>query len=217
VSIRANLEAVRSRIETSCRSVGRDPEEVTLIAVSKNQSVHAIQEAYELGCRNFGESRLQEAVPKIAALPNDVIWHFIGVLQTNKAKRIASLFPFVHTFCKESQLSEADKAENPIEGFIEVNIADEEQKSGVHPRMLDGYHAKLIQSRHVHFRGLMSIGPADVGPDVIRSYFKELKALADKLESSSISMGMSNDFDVAIQEGASHIRIGTAIFGSRQY
>ncbi|MDR3692921.1 MAG: YggS family pyridoxal phosphate-dependent enzyme [Fimbriimonas sp.] len=217
MSVRANLESVHLRIESACTLVHRDPSEITLIAVSKNHPIDAIREAYDLGQRHFGESKLQEAVPKIEQLPNDVVWHFIGTLQSNKARRIASLFPFVHTLCKESQLFEVEKAESPVEGFIEVNLANEPQKSGLSPDRLDEYLAKLLQSKHVHFRGLMGMGPAEADPGAKRTYFRLLRCLGEKVGALNLSMGMSDDFELAVQEGASHIRVGTAIFGSRQY
>ena len=215
MSIQNNLEAIRVRIDRAAASVSRSPDDVTLIVVSKTQPIEHLWEAYEAGTRNFGESRLQEALPKIEALPKDIVWHFIGNLQSNKAKRIAYAFPFVHTFCKETQLAEAEKAEHPIGAFIEVNIASEPQKSGLSPEHLDGFHAKLLKSSYVHFSGLMTIGPAGIGPEAMRPYFKDLRLMAERLGAKSISMGMSDDFEVAIQEGASHIRVGTAIFGSR--
>jgi len=216
MSIKSQLENIQTRIDLAAKSANRRPEEITLVAVSKTQPLELLQEAYALGIRHFGESRLQEALPKIEAMPKDIHWHFIGTLQSNKAKRIASVFSTVHTFCKEPQVFEADKAQHSIDGFIEVNIASEVQKSGIAPFELDELHAKLLQSKHVHFRGLMTIGPAGLEPEQMRPYFKELRSLAEGVGSESISMGMSGDFEVAIQEGASHIRIGTAIFGSRQ-
>jgi len=215
MSVKNRLEEIQNRIDRAAQISGRSISDVTLIAVSKTQPIESLWEAYDAGCRNFGESRLQEALPKIEALPKDVIWHFIGNLQSNKAKRIASCFPFVHTFCKETQICEAEKAEGPIQAFIEVNIASESQKSGLKPEELDGFHMKLLKSKNVHFNGLMTIGPAGLDPEAMRPFFKELRAMAEKLGAKSISMGMSDNFEVAIQEGASHVRVGTAIFGSR--
>jgi len=216
MSVAANLGAIHDRITAACDSVGRDPGEVTLIAVSKTKSIDAIREAYDAGQRHFGESRLQEAQPKIEALPSDIVWHFIGTLQSNKAKKIAQLFPIVHTFYNDQQLKEADKAEKPIEGFIEVNIADEPQKSGISPALVVEFQKKILQSKNIRFRGLMTIGPATLNGELIRPYFKEIRELARRTGATSISMGMSGDFEVAIQEGSTHVRVGSAIFGSRQ-
>jgi pyridoxal phosphate enzyme (YggS family) len=216
VSIRSNLAGVVRRIEAACASVGRNPAEVTLIAVSKLHSIEEIQEAYDCGQRDFGESRLQEAEPKIEALPPDIIWHFIGSLQSNKAKKIATLFEVVHTFCKPAQIAEADKSSRPVSGLIEVNVAEEAQKSGISVKELDEFSIQVIESSNVHFRGLMTIGPIVSNAEEMRPYFREMQMQRTRLGADWLSMGMSGDFEVAIQEGASHIRVGTAIFGSRQ-
>ncbi len=216
MDIRVGLQDVRDRIHRACDSVGRDPGSVTLIAVSKLHPVEDIQMAYDLGQRHFGESRLQEAALKIEMLPNDIVWHFIGPLQSNKAKKIASLFSVIHSFCKTGQILEADKAGSPVEGLIEVNIAEETQKTGISAQNLDGFKSDILQSSNVHFRGLMTIGPVVSDAELMRPYFRELRRHAIRLEADWLSMGMSNDFEVAIQEGASHIRVGSAIFGSRK-
>ncbi len=182
----------------------------------KLHPVEELREAYDLGQRHFGESRLQEAIPKIEALPVDIVWHFIGPLQSNKARRVASLFDVIHSFCKTSQIVEADKAGTPVQGLIEVNIAEEAQKTGISPQNLDGFRADILQSSNVHFRGLMTIGPVVPDAELMRPYFRELRQQATRLGVDWLSMGMSNDFEVAIQEGASHIRVGSAIFGSRK-
>lgn len=215
MSVSSNLRNVRDRIRAASDSVQRDPDDVTLIAVSKTQPIELMRQAYDAGQRHFGESRLQEALPKMEALPQDIVWHFIGTLQSNKAKKIASVFSVVHTFCKVDQLLEADKANRTIDALIEVNIANEPQKAGISPKDLDVYHCKVIQSRHVKFRGLMTIGPAILEAEKERTYFGELKKLGGEVGADWLSMGMSGDFEVAIQEGATHVRVGTAIFGSR--
>ncbi len=213
--IESSYFSVRERIETACAKAGRSSSDISLIAVSKTRTIDEIASLYSLGHRDFGENRLQEAIPKITALPKDITWHFIGTLQSNKARRIASVFPFIHTFSKESQIEEAEKAKTTVQAFIEVNIADEPQKSGVSLEKLDEFHAMLLQSSYVHFRGLMTIGPAGASADQMRSYFREIKRLTDQFGAKSISMGMSGDFEMALMEGATHIRVGTAIFGSR--
>jgi pyridoxal phosphate enzyme (YggS family) len=216
MSVSSSLRSVQARINVACELAQRLPEEVTLIAVSKTQPIALIKEAYDAGQRHFGESRLQEAIPKIENLPSDIVWHFIGTLQSNKARKIATLFSVVHTFCKEDQIIEADKANRSIDALIEINIANEPQKAGIDPKQLDEYHRKVLQSRNVHFRGLMTIGPAIVEADNERLYFRALKKLGESVGAEWLSMGMSGDFESAIQEGATHVRVGTAIFGSRQ-
>ena len=213
--VSSNLRDIRDRIRAACEIAEREESEVTLIAVSKTHPVDAIREAYDAGQRHFGESRLQEAQPKIEELPSDIVWHFIGSLQSNKAKKIASLFTVIHTFCKLDQLKEADKANKTIQGLIEINIANEPQKAGISPKQLDEYHREVLQFSNVHFRGLMTIGPAVSDAESERLYFRELKRLGTQVGAEWLSMGMSGDFEVAIQEGASHVRVGTAIFGSR--
>jgi len=216
MAIQSNLSKVHRRIESACESVGRNPSDVTLIAVSKLHSIDEIREAYDCGQRHFGESRLQEARQKIEELPSDIVWHFIGALQSNKAKKIASLFHVIHTISKTPQINAIEKAERRIEGLIEVNIADEPQKSGISVKQLDEIHQEVINSPYVHFRGLMTIGPVVTNAESMRPYFRELREQGTRLKADWLSMGMSGDFEVAIQEGASHVRVGTAIFGSRR-
>lgn len=216
MSVAENLAKVRDRVRAACQASGRNADEVTLIAVSKTRSIEEIRKAYDLGQRHFGESRLQDALPKIESLPNDIVWHFIGPLQSNKAKKIAGVFDVVHAFCNEGQLKEANKSARPITGFIEVNIANEPQKSGLAINQLDEFYSEAIQYEYVRFRGLMTIGPVVSNAEEMRPYFRELGSQAKRLGLEWLSMGMSEDFEVAVQEGASHIRVGTAIFGSRQ-
>jgi len=242
--VRRNYQAILNRIDAACETVGRDPESVTLIAVSKTFPVEAIRVAYDLGHRHFGESRLQEAQPKIDALPEDIVWHFIGGLQSNKAKRVSQIFDVVHTFDSEAQLREAAKGRigqplqtsrpsgpepasdsqkglidtgtsSPLDGLIEVNIGEEPQKSGILPMDLDSFHQKLLDFPLIRFRGLMTIGPATENPEQTRPFFRMLREANSRLGGQWLSMGMSGDFEVAIHEGASHIRIGTALFGER--
>ncbi len=213
--VRARLLAIRDRIERACESAGRDPKGVTLVAVSKTHSAEAIQSAYDLGLREFGESRLQEAIPKIEVLPNDIVWHFVGHLQSNKAKRAGQVFDVVHTIEHESQLIELQKANRRIDALIELNIAKEAQKHGIFTESLDDLRNKVIHYGHVHLRGLMTIGPALDEPEKMRPFFKALRLLNERIGGDWLSMGMSGDFEVAIQEGSTHIRVGTALFGER--
>ncbi|CAN5371978.1 YggS family pyridoxal phosphate-dependent enzyme [soil metagenome] len=212
MTMRERLDEIQTRIQSAAESVGRDRYEITLIAVSKNQPLDALKEAYDLGQRHFGESRLQEAEPKIARMPVDCTWHFIGNLQSNKARKIAELFDVVHTFANERQL---EAVRGLVDGLIEVNIAEETQKGGVFPSELDAYHGKVVQCGHVRYRGLMAVGPVFDDPDAMRPFFRRLRELRDRTGGDWLSMGMSGDFEAAIQEGSTHVRIGTAIFGSR--
>jgi PLP dependent protein len=215
MSIVAAYRDVRERIGRAAEEAGRDPASVTLVAVSKTFPADAVRALYDLGHRDFGESRLQEALPKIEALPDDVRWHFLGNLQTNKARRVAETFWAVHSLTNERQLAEIRKAGRTVEGLIEVNIADEVQKSGISKDSLDAYVDLVLQCKCIRFRGLMTIGPETAVGDGIRPYFRALRELNRRVGGEWLSMGMSGDYGVAIQEGATHVRIGTAIFGHR--
>ncbi len=212
--MRQRLREIQDRIDRAAESVGRDPASVTLIAVSKTVSVEAIREAYDLGMRNFGESRLQEASPKIDALPYDIVWHFIGTLQSNKAKVIAERFAVVQTLATETAAKELNRAAQPIATLIEVNVANEPQKAGISAKDLDVFVQTLIHYTQVHLRGLMTIGPA-LEPEAMRPYFREMREMQKRLNLPILSMGMSSDFDVAVKEGATHVRVGSALFGAR--
>lgn len=205
--VEPNLRAIQARV----------PSSVTLVAVSKTFPVEAIQVAYDLGHRDFGESRLQEAFPKIDALPKDIRWHFVGTLQSNKARRIGDLFHLIHTVCTLSQLKELEKCEAPCPVLFEVNVGEESQKAGIFPGDLPTFHKSALEYAKVDVKGLMTVGPAHPNAERMRLYFRQLRQLAEENAIKPfLSMGMSNDFDVAIQEGASHVRIGSAIFGRRE-
>ncbi|MBX7133115.1 MAG: YggS family pyridoxal phosphate-dependent enzyme [Fimbriimonadaceae bacterium] len=215
MSLKENLDEIERRIEDACSSAGRKRSEVTLVAVTKTVPIEKIREAYDLGCRDFGESRLQEALPKIEQLPSDIRWHFIGKLQSNKAKRVAEVFHLIHTLDSESQLREIAKQPRRIDALIEVNVGKEAQKSGIAPGALDEFIRICTHCKEVRLRGLMTIGPA-LDPENMRPYFRQLKDWLPKVpEADILSMGMSGDFEVAIQEGSTLVRIGSALFGDR--
>lgn len=213
--MRERLAKIRENIARACGSVGRDPTDVVLVAVSKTVSPDLMLRAYELGVRDFGESRLQEAQTKVHSLPPDVTWHFIGKLQSNKARKVGGLFSVVHTIESENQLKELAKCDRTLEGLIEVNIGREPQKAGVFSERLDETVRLLSHYNNVRFRGLMTIGPETSDPEQSRQVFRELKGLGDKIGAGWLSMGMSGDYVVAVQEGSTHVRIGSALFGER--
>jgi PLP dependent protein len=213
--IERNLHNLRERICRSCETARRDPASVTLVAVGKTFPADDIRRAYDLGVRDFGESRLQEAQPKIESLPTDIVWHFVGNLQSNKAKRAAQLFQVLHTVYKPSQLAELAKADRTVDALVEVNIAEEPQKAGLSAERLDHFVPMLLQCPQVRFRGLMTIGPVVQEPSQMRRYFRSLREANERLGGEWLSMGMSSDFEVAIQEGSTHVRVGTALFGVR--
>ena len=206
---------IQDRIARAGDSVGRDVSSVTLIAVSKTYPASAIQELYDLGHRDFGESRLQELVPKVEELPKDIRWHFIGKLQSNKTRRAAEICHAIHTIETSSQLKELNKSEKSVNVFIEVNVAEEEQKSGILQNSLDTFAQDVIRCEQANLSGLMTIGPVVQDPEQSRPYFRKLRQLGESIGTKNLSMGMSLDFEVGIQEGATHIRVGTLLFGAR--
>lgn len=211
-----NYMRIQERIAEACAKSGRKSSEVTLVAVTKSVLPSDILELYDLGQRDFGESRLQEALPKIESLPTDIDWHFIGRLQSNKAKRIGNCFSAIHTLESTSQLAELDKIDRSLDVCIEVNIARETQKGGIFPEVLDEFVSSVLNSNKLRLRGLMTIGPFDASQDDKRRIFRDLRALAARLPNWQwLSMGMSDDFEVAIQEGSTHVRVGSALFGER--
>jgi PLP dependent protein len=214
-AIKLSLKSISERIAAACEQANRSPNDVILIAVSKNFSVDHIKAAYDLGIRDFGESKLQELETKVHQLPNDINWHFIGKLQSNKAKRVAELATTIHSLETDRQLQEIAKQDRTIDGFIQLNIASEQQKSGIFKEDLDKVLSHVLKCNQVRFRGLMTIGPAVSDPEESRIYFRELAILNRKIGGTQLSMGMSGDFEVAIQEGATHVRVGSALFGNR--
>ncbi len=213
--MQARYNHVNERIQRACDSADRDPQGVTLIAVSKTYPAESIQALYDLGHRDFGESRVQELLPKAEALPKDIRWHFIGKLQSNKVRAAAAVCTSIHTLETHSQLKELSKQSSVIDTFIEVNIAEEEQKSGIFVNSLDTFAEDVLTCSQANLSGLMTIGPVVDDPEQSRLYFKKLKQLGEAIGTKDLSMGMSLDFEVAIQEGSTHIRVGTLLFGAR--
>lgn len=225
MSIAANLTAVRGRVAAAARAAQREPAAVTLIAVSKLQPVDAIREAYAAGQRDFGENYVQELAEKRAALIDlpELRWHFIGHLQSRKARELADGRITVHGLDSASALTKlaatAAAANTAVPVFIQVNIGDEESKSGLAPEAVPAFAAQVAGAPGLDWRGLMTIPPA-VDADAARPYFRRMRTLRDTLSASfgrplALSMGMSGDFEAAVNEGADYVRVGTAIFGAR--
>jgi pyridoxal phosphate enzyme (YggS family) len=226
MSITTRLEEIRARVDGAARGAGRDPDSVTLIAVSKTHPAESIREAYAAGQRDFGENYAQELAAKREQLADlkDLRWHFIGALQSNKAKLVVPGTVLVHAVDRisvaEALAKRARTAGVSCEVLIEVNVGGESSKAGVDP---DGVAALLQQVsalEGLRIRGLMTIPPPVENADEARPFFRRLRALRDELRPQfpsleQLSMGMSGDFEVAIAEGATHVRVGTAIFGSR--
>ena len=214
--ITVRWQEIREKCDDICRKCDRDPASVTIIAVSKTVPLDLMLQAYDIGIRDFGESRYQEAQPKIEAMPSDIRWHFIGKLQSNKARRIGESFDVIHTLEAQSQIRELEKCDKQIKALIEVNVTKEQQKAGIFPETLDETVDLLSCSQNVRFQGLMTIGPLVDDPEQNREVFRSLAQLGMRHRAEWLSMGMSADYDVAIQEGATHVRIGSALFGERK-
>ena len=222
--IEERLAAVRRRIETAAARSGRPGSAVTLVAVSKTMPAAAIREAVSAGVKILGENRVQEAREKIEALPGAAEWHLIGHLQTNKAKLAVGLFDCIHSLDSVRLAQElgrhAEEAGRPLRCLVEVNVGEEAQKSGVDAAEVRPLLEAARRLPHLSVQGLMTIPPFLPDPESVRPFFRRLRDLRDRLESEGwtlpdLSMGMSHDFEVAIEEGATLVRIGTAIFGSR--
>lgn len=230
-AIASNLFRVRQSIADAARLAGREPDEIRLIAVSKNHSHEAVAAAIANGHKDFGESTAQEALPKISHLANNsVTWHFIGHLQSNKAKFIPRNFSWLHSLDnpalarKLSRLAQEQSAKINI--LIEVNVSRDPRKHGIAPEALVKFLEQLLKEdlSGLSLRGLMTIGPRDAPEEEIRRCFASLRALRDECGKrlalpgfTELSMGMSGDYVEAIKEGATMVRIGTAIFGERDY
>tara|TARA_R110002124_G_scaffold219424_2_gene385324 strand:+ start:6026 stop:6724 length:699 start_codon:yes stop_codon:yes gene_type:complete len=223
-----NLYQIKERISTSCKKVGRNPSEIMLVAVSKTKPVSYIEEAQSCGQVEFGENRMQELEEKISALEGkNISWHMIGNLQTNKIKLIANKINWVHSIEKLKYLKEFEKrAEgNTIKALIQVNISGEKQKGGIEPENLGQLLDASTDFEHVTVCGLMGMATFVDDPEDIRDEFKLLKKLFNahvgnnkgSVQLKHISMGMSNDMEVAIEEGSTMVRIGSDIFGVRNY
>lgn len=222
--IAQNLEEVRGRIAAAAHKAGRDPAQVRLVAVSKTVPAERIKEAVAAGQRLFGENYLQEARGKIEALGEAATWHFIGHLQSNKAKGAVELFDLIHGVDRpklaaalEAAAAAMDKVQ---EILLQVNLAGEASKSGAAPEAAPGLLREISRLPHLRVMGLMTMPPF-LDPEAVRPYFRALREWRDRLQDSSglplpeLSMGMSGDYEVAVEEGATLVRVGTAIFGSR--
>jgi pyridoxal phosphate enzyme (YggS family) len=227
-SMRKNLLHIQQRIAAAAKRASRLPEEITLIAVSKMHPAEAVREAYQAGIRHFGENRVQEWESKHGKV-NDLpaAWHLIGHLQSNKAARAARLFHSVDSVDDFTLAQRLDRARSELDGLeklrvlIEVRIEQEATKSGVEITGLAGLAKKIVELPRLELTGLMCIPPLFEDVERVRPYFRRLRELRDALQAQLggalpvLSMGMSNDFEVAIEEGATEIRVGTALFGTR--
>lgn len=222
-----NLDKVAEKIDAACVRAGRDPSSVELIAVSKTFPADSVRDAVEAGQVHFGESKLQEAEPKIALLPDRLHWHFIGRVQRNKVRKILSHFEVVHAIDSTRLAEYTDEVAKELglfpKVFLQVNIGGEESKGGFERDALREDLARLMALGRLEIQGLMCIPPAGSDAESARPWFVMLRELRDSLESGFgislpfLSMGMSGDYEVAVEEGATHVRVGSAIFGKRSY
>jgi hypothetical protein len=228
MAIKENVAQVRERIAAACRRSGRGPDDVRLVAVSKTFPPESIRAAYEAGLRDFGENRVQEAAAKRPALSElSITWHLVGHLQTNKAKAARELFHWVHSVDSFRLAQKLDQATASGGGrlpvLLEVNLGGEGSKAGVGESEIIQLAEQINQLATLEVRGLMVIPPFFDDPEQVRPYFRRLRELAREIDARNIahvsmrelSMGMSHDFEVAIEQGATIIRVGTAIFGPR--
>ena len=223
-NIRENLLRVQERIEKAARRAGRDPAGIKLVAVSKTVEVARIREAIDAGVSILGENYVQEAQKKIEEIRKPISWHFIGHLQSNKAKYAVRLFDMIHSVdsipLAEELDRRAEKEGRKIEVMIEVNLSGEATKFGTEEAKTFDIAQKIFNLNHLSLVGLMTMPPYFEDPELSRPYYVQLRQLKEKMAEAGIplkelSMGMSNDFEVAIEEGATYVRVGTAIFGER--
>lgn len=227
--INKNISKVRENIVKSCEKAGRNPEEVTLIAVSKTKPVSAIEEALLSGTLDYGENKVQELCDKYDVLPKNIRWHMIGHLQRNKVKYLVGKTYLVHSVdslrLAEQIEKEFAKHNQVCDILVEVNIAQEESKFGINAKETEELIRKIAKFEHVRIKGLMTIAPYTEDPESNRDYFREIKKLSvdirdkniDNVSMDVLSMGMTGDYMVAVEEGATMVRVGTGIFGERNY
>lgn len=229
MSICDNYKTVEQKVQKACAKAGRDRSEVTLIAVSKTKPVSMIEELLPLGVRDFGENKVQELTAKEEVLPKDIRWHMIGHLQRNKVKYIVHKACMIHSVdslrLAQEISKEALKHEVQVPILIEVNVAGEESKFGISPSETENLIREAAKLPNIHVEGLMTIAPYVDDPEENRTVFRNLRNLSvdirgkniDNVNMNVLSMGMTGDYEVAIEEGATHVRVGTGIFGERNY
>ena len=227
--LKENLEQVQKNVCAACEKAGRNRNEVTLIAVSKTKPVEMLQEIYDCGVRDFGENKVQEMCDKMEVLPEDIHWHMIGHLQTNKVKYIVGRTTLIHSvdsikLANEIQ-KQAEKKDVIADMLVEVNIAEEESKFGIHKEETIELVREIAKLPNIRIKGLMTIAPFVENAEDNRLYFREIRQLSvdiknqniDNVSMDVLSMGMTGDYMVAIEEGATLVRVGTGIFGERNY
>jgi pyridoxal phosphate enzyme (YggS family) len=230
-TMKEGLEDTQQAIINAARRAGRDPSDVTLVAVGKTKPASMIRELYDLGVRDFGENKVQELIAKYEELPKDIRWHMIGHLQSNKVKYIVDKVAMIHSVdsLRLAQVIEKEAVKKDVDHvdvLLEVNVSGEESKYGMTPAEVEQQIDQFLDLKRVRIRGFMTVAPFAEDPEEVRPYFKRLKQLSVDIQNKTIdnnidvgllSMGMSGDFEAAIEEGASFVRVGTRIFGARNY
>jgi len=221
-TIAGNIQQVRNRIAQAAASVGRSLDEVTLLAVTKTRTPKEIAQAIDAGVRIFGENRVQEAKSKCRLLPQNLKWHMVGHLQTNKARDAVAIFDCIHSLDSVHIADEVEKRcaaiGKTMGALLEVNVSGEESKFGLKPEEVEEVVRRVMTLPHLRLKGLMTMAPFVDDPQTVRPVFRALRELKDRLNESGIcqltdlSMGMTQDYEIAIQEGATIVRIGSAIF-----
>lgn len=227
--LKENLESIKERIRQAALRAGRNPEEITLLGVTKTVEPDIICQAYDLGLRDFGENRVQEFLRKADIIDRACRWHIIGRLQTNKVKYLDHRVSLIHSLDRmelaETLHARGEKIGRIWDVLVQVNVSGEETKTGVSPENLKDFVRNVAKLGNIHIKGLMTIAPYAENSEEVRWVFRELRNLAvdiqreimDNINMEFLSMGMSNDFEVAIEEGANIVRVGSAIFGERVY
>lgn len=229
-ALRDRFADVRNRIETTARACGRSPEEITLVAITKTHPAETMKAAIDLGAKDLGENRVQEAEGKIGELGRDAArWHLVGHLQTNKARRAVSLFDVIHSLDSVALAERLDRlcieeGRQSLDVLVQIDLGGEVTKSGIEMADLPALLSALKQCTRLRLIGLMTLPPYFENADCGRPFFKTLRELRDELQArehfgsgkGELSMGMSHDFEIAIEEGATIVRVGTALFGERQ-
>ena len=223
--IRQNFQNVLEKIRFHAEKVGREPDESKVVAVTKNHPIEVVRAAYEIGMRVFGENYAQELRDKAKNMPEDIQWHFIGRIQTNKLKYVVPVAEYIHSVYRIEEMEEIEKLAVRFgkiqKVLIEVNVSNEETKGGLRPEEIRQFIKECSSYKNVNVVGLMTMAPF-IEPEDTRPYFRKLFELREELrndypEIKELSMGMTNDFTVAVEEGSTMVRIGTAIFGEREY
>ncbi|PIC65699.1 YggS family pyridoxal phosphate-dependent enzyme [Sporosarcina sp. P13] len=219
------LATIQQQIKDACEKVHRSSEEVALIAVTKQVSAARAQALLDIGVKDLGENRLEGLLEKQDVIKDTANWHFIGNLQTRKVKELIGRIDCLHSLDRLSLAKEVNKrAAKPLDCFVQVNVSGEESKSGITPQEADAFFEQLAAYENVHVVGLMTMAPNTEDESIIRHVFRSLREVRDQISAKNLSyapctqlsMGMSNDFEIAIEEGATHIRIGTALAGTER-